>query len=248
MNKRLITKVLFIAMMLVCWCVLAQKPVDSAAIVINNYLKNLGHDALNWQTVDMTSVITFNNASDTLLMERRFAFPEYSYVRVSQRGKTLFGLYSDGNEFLRYDTTRLSWDVTSESEYLRQLSGYDPRGPLWNWENMSIEAQYRGISLMEGNPVCRVAVRDPLRGLREYLFELPSGNLFLTVEQQPADPQAPHVDWRAIHEYTPVGDFLFPTLESYQSQGTITIIATRVELMPFKKSDFQRPPTIHEYY
>ncbi len=246
MGKGLITKVLLIVTVSVCSGVLAQTSADSAAIVINRYLKNLGHDALNWQTVDMTSVITFNKAPDTLLVERRFAFPEYSYVRVSQHGKTLFGLYSDGNEYLRYDTTRHSWDVTSENEYLRQLSGYDPRGPLWNWENMSIEAQYRGVSLLEGNRVCRVAVRDPLRGLREYLFELPSGNLFLTVEQQPADPLAPHVDWRAIHEYTPVGDFLFPTLESYQSQGAITIIATRVELMPFKKSDFKRPPTIHE--
>ena len=226
---------------------MSQTQPDSAAIVINSYLKKLGHDALNWQTVDIKSVITFSNSSDTLIMERRFAFPEYSFVKISHKGETLSGLYSTGEEFLMYDTARHSWDVTSESDYLRMLAGYDIRGPLWNWENMSILAEYRGTSDFEGNRVYRVRVHDPLRGDREYLFEQTSGNLFLTIEL-PHEEQKPAVDWRAIHEYTPVGAFLFPTLESYQAGGVITIITSQVELRPFNKSDFKRPPTIHEYY
>lgn len=231
---------------------MSQTQPDSAAIVINSYLKKLGHDALNWQTVDIKSVITFSNSSDTLVMERKFAFPEYSFVKVSYKGDVLFGLYSDNTEFLQYDTARHSWDVTSESDYLRMLAGYDIRGPLWNWENMVTSAKYRGISTLEGNKVYRVAVSDPLRGDREYLFEQASGNLFLTVEvpteRKNTVVQTPDVDWRAIHEYTPIGGFLFPTLESYQAGGAITIISSQVELRPFNKSDFKRPPTIHEYY
>lgn len=231
---------------------MSQTQPDSAAIVINSYLKKLGHDTLNWQTVDIKSVITFSNSSDTLVMERKFAFPEYSFVKVSYKGDVLFGLYSDNTEFLQYDTARHSWDVTSESDYLRMLAGYDIRGPLWNWENMVTSAKYRGISTLEGNKVYRVAVSDPLRGDREYLFEQASGNLFLTVEvpteRKNTVVQTPDVDWRAIHEYTPVGAFLFPTLESYQAGGAITIISSQVELRPFNKSDFKRPPTIHEYY
>ena len=225
----------------------AQTQSDSAAAIINKYLKNLGHDQLNWQTIDIKSVITFSSTSDTLIMERKFAFPEYSFVKISHHGKIIFGLYSDGNEFLKYDTTRLSWDVAAETDYQRLLAGYDIRGPLWNWENMSISAEYRGTSYFEGNMVRRVRVHDPLRGNREYLFEAASGNLFLTVEL-PGEGQAPAVDWRAIHEYTPAGPFLFPTLESYQAGGTITIIASQAELRPFATTDFPRPATIHEYY
>lgn len=226
---------------------MSQTQPDSAAIVINSYLKKLGHDALNWQTVDIKSVISFSNSSDTLIMERRFAFPEYSYVKISHKGETLSGLYSDNTEFLQYDTARRSWDVTSESDYLRMLAGYDIRGPLWNWENMSITAKFIGIGDFEGNRVYRVRVHDPLRGDREYLFEKNTGNLFLTIEL-PNNEQKPAVDWRAIHEYTPVGGFLFPTLESYQSKGVITIIASKIQLKPFNKTDFPRPETIHEYY
>ena len=105
---------------------------------------------------------------------------------------------------------------------------------------------------MEGNKVYRVAVSDPLRGDREYLFEQTSGNLFLTVKlptiRKNTVVQTPDVDWRAIHEYTPIGGFLFPTLESYQYKGVITIISSEIQLKPFKKSDFERPETIHEYY
>ncbi len=226
---------------------LAQSTTDSAAIVINRYLSNLGHDSLNWQTVDIKSVITFSDGNDTIMMERRFAFPEYSFVKLSRKGKVFFGLYSDNTEFLMYDTARHSWDVTSESDYLRLLAGYDIRGPLWNWENMSILAEYRGTSDLEGNRVYRVRVHDPLRGDREYLFEKTTGNLFLTIEL-PHEEQKPAVDWRAIHEYTPIGGFLFPTLESYQYKGVITIISSEIQLKPFKKSDFERPETIHEYY
>ena len=225
----------------------AQSTTDSAAIVINRYLSNLGHDSLNWQTVDIKSVITFSDGNYTIMMERRFAFPEYSFVKLSRKGKVFFGLYSDNTEFLMYDTARHSWDVTSESDYLRMLAGYDIRGPLWNWENMSILAEYRGTSDFEGNRVYRVRVHDPLRGDREYLFEKTTGNLFLTIEL-PHEEQKPAVDWRAIHEYTPIGGFLFPTLESYQYKGVITIIASEIQLKPFKKSDFERPETIHEYY
>ncbi|MBR5029475.1 MAG: hypothetical protein IKX51_09670 [Bacteroidales bacterium] len=229
-----------------------QVATDSAAIVINRYLSKLGHDSLNWQTVDIKSVITFSDGNDTIIMERRFAFPEYSFVKLFRKGKVFFGLYSNNTEFLMYDTARHSWDVTSESDYLRMLAGYDIRGPLFNWENTVTSVKYRGISTLEGNNVCRVAVSDPLRGDREYLFEQASGNLFLTVEmpteRKDTVVKTPDVDWRAIHEYTPVGGFLFPTLESYQSKGVITIIASKIQLKPFKKSDFERPETIHEYY
>lgn len=236
---------------LLCVTATAQTQHDSAAIVINRYLSNLGYDSLNWQTIDIKSVITFSDGNDTIIMERRFAFPEYSYVKISHKGETMFGLYSTGEEFLMYDTARRSWDVTSESDYLKMLAGYDIRGPLWNWENMVTSAQYRGISTLEGNKVYRVAVSDPLRGDREYLFEKTSGNLFLTVElptERKNKTTNPDVDWRAIHEYTPVGGFLFPTLESYQSKGVITIIASKIQLKPFNKTDFPRPETIHEYY
>lgn len=231
---------------------LAQSTNDSAAIVINRYLSNLGHDSLNWQTVDIKSVITFSDGNDTIMMERRFAFPEYSFVKLSRKGKVFFGLYSDNTEFLMYDTARHSWDVTSESDYLRLLAGYDIRGPLFNWENMVTSAKYHGVSTLEGNKVYRVAVSDPLRGDREYLFEQTSGNLFLTVKlptiRKNTVVQTPDVDWRAIHEYTPIGGFLFPTLESYQYKGVITIIASEIHIKPFKKTDFPRPETIHEYY
>ena len=226
--------------------VLAQLRPDSAAIVINNYLKNTGYDHLNWQTVDIKSIISFSNGKDSIIMERRFAFPEYSFVKVSYKGSILFGLYSNNIEYLMYDTAKHSWNITSENNYRRALSGYDIRGPLFNWENMVTRAQYRGISTFEGNKVYRVAVSDPLRGEREYLFEQSSGNLFLIVElpiERNKNTQEPIVDWRAIHEYTPIKDFLFPTLESYQSKGVITIIASKVALKTFNKKDFERPET-----
>ena len=73
---------------------LAQSTNDSAAIVINRYLSNLGHDSLNWQTVDIKSVITFSDGNDTIMMERRFAFPEYPAKFFSTTRTSASGQYS----------------------------------------------------------------------------------------------------------------------------------------------------------
>ena len=236
--KLLILSILLLASNLVS----AQQQPDSAALIINNYLAQMNYDKLNWQTIEAKSVITNSlSPNDTLILVRKFSFPQYSYVELSYKGKILDALFSDGTTFLAYDTTERAWVVSSQSRYEEQLAGYDIRGPLFNWQNRKVKANYRGISIFEGNEVYQVFVDDPQRDYRNYLFERSSGNLFLIVERQSERKKTQPVDWRAIHEYTPIGDFVFPTLESYQSAGSITVIATQINLLPFNQSQFQKP-------
>lgn len=240
MNK---LRVLIFSAMLFVWnLVSAQQQPDSAAMIIDNYLAKMNFDNLNWQTVEAESLITNSlTPGDTLVLTRKFYFPQYSYVVLSYRGRILDGLFSDGTTFLAYDTTENAWIVSSQSRYEEKLAGYDMRGPLFNWKNRNVKLQYRGISILEGNEVYQIFVDDPQRDYRNYLFERSSGNLFLIVERQSERKKVRSVDWRAIHEYTPVGDFIFPTLESYQSDGSITVIATRVNISQFNDNQFKKP-------
>lgn len=232
----------FMASVFVANLVSAQRQPDSAAMIVDNYLEKMNYDNLNWQTVEAESLITNSlRPEDTIVLTRRFSFPQYSHVVLSYKGRILEGLFSDGTTFLAYDTTERAWVVSSQTSYEERLAGYDLRGPLFNWKNRNVKLQYRGISTLEGNDVCQIFVEDPQRDYRNYLFERSTGNLFLIVERQSERKKVQSVDWRAIHEYTPVGDFVFPTLESYQSNGSITVIATRINILPFNKNQFEKP-------
>lgn len=223
--------------------VFAQKNADSAAIVINNYLGRLNHETLNWKTAKVNSIITNNIDSDTIIMERRFAFPNYSFVTLTRKGSVIEGLFSNGKEYLQYDAKAKAWVVLPKERYEKIIEGYDIRGPLFNWENRYVKATYLGISTFEGNKVFVLTVFDPERNPRNYLFECLSGNLFLIVEQplEKQNSDSPAVDWRAIHEYIPLGTYLFPALESYQSGNTITVIRSQIEILPFDEKDYKRP-------
>ncbi|MBP5758049.1 MAG: hypothetical protein J6W45_01450 [Bacteroidales bacterium] len=239
----------YLVLLLFALCGKAFAQTDSAAVVIDRYLALLNHDDLNWKTVRIKSTVTNNINSDTIYMERRFAFPGYSFVEITRNGNVMDGYFANGDECITYDEKTKEWVVMAKDRYDKMMEGYDVRGPLFNWHNRDVKAKYLGVSTFEGNQGYVVSVIDPERNPRNYLFETTTGYLFLIVEQKPENDdkkqvqkvQIPTVDWRAIHEYTPVGGYLFPTLESYQVGNTIIIVSSQVEIVPFSEKDFQKP-------
>lgn len=209
-----------------------RSDIDSAAIVLERYLSILNYEAIRSDSVLYIESHAFSqrNPSDTIVMKRWF-LPESNYRTELWHGDTLeIGLYSNGYDtFMRYDAKKKLWFKVDVSQYYDHFNAYNFHGPFHQWKNnkKNIQLRYDGVWNFNGNQAYRIFVSQAEMFDRYYMFEKESGLLFMYDQLDSykdfSRDETTHVEWRAYHEYTPLGASLFPSLESYQYEDDIVV-------------------------
>lgn len=221
---------------------------DSAEIVVNRYLRLLNYDALRQDSMLYIETVIYSrsNPHDTIMMRRWHVAP-YKYRTEIWHGDTLTtGLVCDAESvFLEYDRWSKHWDDVGVTWYYDHAKAYDFHEPLFNWKSEGCKLTYKGVWKFQGENVYRILVESPLRYDRYYLFEKNSGLLFLIDETTGHSPSFDtvnnvHVDWRAYHEYQPLGTAVFPSIESYQYDDDITFMFHKMCYLPINEELFKR--------
>lgn len=225
-------------------CILCLMPLvasaqsDSTAIrIVNRYLDIMNIDALPQDSMlVVNTTITYPTTGDTLYMKRLYAPPQMFRVEVRLPNGTLqTGLCSNGKKRFRVFSPNSIWwrDITPESFYSR-LSGFDLRGPLYNWQSSNAYLTYRGRTEYKGQQMDVVHFTAPGFFNRLYMFES-SGLLSLIIEEdsvnegsRPLDEA--HIEWKCEHEYTNVGPVILPSLESFMREKTLTVLRSEMKL------------------
>lgn len=217
---------------LLAWTQNHQYIPDTAETIIEKHLSALNHDNIPSDSLLYieSCIVDRNDPTDTLIMKRWAQGPFKFRVEVWHNGKRETGYYSNGKDrFRRYDPNGAMWVDVTQMEYYDWAMAYDFRGPLHNYKAKGGEVKYAGSYTYQGRPVDRVFVGMPNMYDRYYLFEQTSGLLFLIDESDHFYGDAKtdtthHVEWRAYHEYQPLGESLFVSTESYMSYGRVKLI------------------------
>ena len=229
-------KIIVIAIMLSMYvggrCQNHEYTVDSAEMVVQNYIRLMNFDAIKSDSTLYIESYIYQRSDphDTTIMKRWF-LPPFNYrtevwhsdtmvTGLSCNGKDVYMMYSKGNK---------RWEDANMSSFYNEFWGYDFHGPLFKWKTDNTHLQYKGIWKFNDQEVYRIFVTNPDRYERYYMFDKRSGLLFLIDETDSHSDRMvvlddEHVDWRAYHEYQPVGKALLPSIESYQYGGDITLI------------------------
>lgn len=229
----------------------AQEPeykFDSAIFVVKQYLQKLNHQSIRADSMLYIESYIYDRETptDTLVMKRWYVAPNLYRSEVWHGDTVQEILYSNARNLFRwYDGEKGNWQDLSPAWYYDKAEAYNFHGPLHNWNYDGSELSYQGIWRYNGQEAYRIFIQCPSRYDRFYLFEKESGLLFLIDEQTEHNPDmqlrdGKHVEWRAIHEYTPLGEALFPTVESYQFEGRITLIFSKVQYMPINMNLFMQ--------
>lgn len=243
-------RTLLIALMLLPLALQAQNHQyipDTAALVVDRYLGMLNHEQLPADSMLVIETdITIYGVDDTLRMRRWYAQPEQFRVEVRYHGQLETGLVTDGvHRFREYMPEAKDWAFAREYKLRRKLSGYDFRGPLYNWRASSDQLTYLGKATIDGSaPLDVVKVESNGRYTRLYMFE-PSGLLAFIIETDEhgvdvTEDDGSHIDWKCIHEYQPVGNCLVPSQESFLRGDAITVMTSRCRLEPYNESIFKQ--------
>ena len=240
-------RTIILTLMLVAATALRGQTVDTAARIVDRYLELMGND--RWPAdslLVMETKITTTGLADTIVMRRWYAPPQMVRVEVWNGKKMETAMCSNGKDrYRRYNPSLGYWvDVTSLL-FFNLFSGYDFRGPLYNWRVQGGELTYKGpasVMGMEGLQAVQVAMPDMYT--RYYFFE-PTGLLSLIVETAEldstyADVAGSHIEWKFIHEYQRVCNSLIPKQESFMREGRLTVLETtahmeRLDTLVFNK-------------
>ncbi len=222
---------------------------SSAARIVDRYLDILNIKALPMDSMlVMTTEITQPGSTDTIVMRRLFQQPQMFLVEVRGSNGLQSALCSDGKTYYRsYSPKYEQWHNLERGTFFSHLTGFDFRGPLYNWRNTGLMMSYRGKvkAQNKGNvelDVVRVEVEG--RYMRDYMFE-PSGLLSVIVESDSIMKDAgiyedAHIEWKIIHEYDNIGRTLLPTVESFARDSVITIMRTEMHFEPRNDDKFYR--------
>lgn len=225
-----------------------QAQQDTAARIIDRYLNLLNYEHIYSDSIlYIETVITDNrNAKDTILLRRWFMPPSDFRTEVWNKGRLETAFYNYGDSLRQsYDKIYNDWRYPSAETYYNMQRMYDFRSPIYFWRTNGAEIAFEGEKTLNGHPVYQVLVRIPGLYDRHYIFEKESGLLTLYTEDTTHLVTSRHhdnnrVDWRAIHEYLPVGPCLIPTIESYQIYGHIFILRSTVKLLARNPDIFKR--------
>ncbi len=211
---------------------------DSAAIrIVERYLDIMNIKALPTDSMLVVNTqIIYPQSGDTMNMKRLYAPPQMFRIEVyDNKGLLQTGLCGNGGTrgyvfSSKFDTWRT---VTSES-FFERLSGFDVRGPLYNWQSNNAYLTYRGKTEYKGQYLDAVYYTAPGAFKRTYFFE-ESGMLSLIVEEDSVDEgfsalRDAHIDWKCIHEYSVVGPAILPSLESFMRENTLTVMRSEMHL------------------
>ncbi len=219
---------------------LAQQNLDAEKRIVT-YLNKLNYENLTDKTIYIESaIIDSQNPNDTLHMKRWFQHPNFSRVELFYQGNRTLGFCSNGKEYNRFDLAMKEWIPVNPDRYYDTVIGYDFRGPLYTWKERNLQFTKCEPMKWEDNDVYRITVIDPERADRFYIFEKNSGLLFfiMPITDETMQNKQRDVDWRSINEYTPIENYLFPSIESYQFNNSITIYYSKIKLLPFDEQLF----------
>lgn len=229
-----------------------SSPQDSASKIVDHYVSLVNHKSIRSDSILFieTAIVNDSHTEDTLIMRRWFLPPNNNRVEFWQNGKRQTCYHSNGEKIYRkYDTIANAWTSEAADSYYMECSNYDYHGPLYDWRNNGNELFFRGESDFEGTPIYVVHVEGPSHYDRNYFFEKSTGLLFFvqefpTIEGKPMTAHGSQVDWRAFHEFTPFGNSILPTQESYQHQGIITVMKHTYKYLAPDKTIFEKdyPP------
>ena len=229
-----------------------DKPVPTAADtaramqIVDRYLHYVDYDRLPHDSmlVAVTHIVEHSHPNDTMTIYRWHAWPNLDRIEMWQKGKMDMGAYSDGKKnFREFSGKYRAWRHMARHTYYDFVRPYDLRGPLYKWRSNATEMYYVGEYEYNGQKVDRVFVSMSEMLDRYYYFERATGLLFLVTE-------LPHrleggfpdydnmVDWRSWQEFTPVGDCLLPSAESYQIKGQLVILHHTYRLEPLSMRPF----------
>ena len=204
-----------------------------AIAVIDNYLKKIDFGQINNDSMLCveTHVIDRSHPNDTITIYRWYMSPRYNRTEIWQGGHIQDGYHSDGVKlFRKFHTGRREWANLTPDSYYQTTLPLDIRGALYDWRAKGAEVYYAGEVTFQGELVDRVFVTAPETFDRYYFFERRTGMLGFVTEDEHiyGDREkalnAVRVDWKAWHEYTPVGMFYLPKEESYQVGGKQIVI------------------------
>lgn len=235
--------VIWIALVIVGFAAQSQETtqeVDSAEVVLERYLALLNYDAIRTDSILYieSRIFSLKNPIDTIVMKRWF-YPEANYrVELWQGGKLAIGLHSNGYDtFMQYEAEHRKWFKVDVVKYYNRLDPYNFHGPFFHWKDHPISLRYDGVWNFNGNQAYRLFIKQQDQFDRYYMFEKESGLLFMYDEldsyMEMERDVTSHADWRAFHEYTPLGKCLFPSIESYQMEGDIIMIYHQYRYIKF---------------
>ena len=237
--KRLVLLLALVGVTLTAFAQNHQYIPDTATLIVDRYLRALNVEAQKTDSMLYVETVTVcrEHPGDTMFMKRWFLPPQCMRAEVFEKGRRVVGYRSNGKDVYR-EFKKGKWSTISPSEFLTLASGYDFRGPLYNWRINGIDLTYEGEWLFNNQPVYRVLVQDIFRYDRHYLFDKSNYLMFLADEIPPTEEKAKReqaaapIEWRAIHEYLPVGEMLLPSVESYQVNGELFIVYHTYRYLP----------------
>lgn len=227
-------------------CLTAQE-IDSARFLMDRCAAMFNYNALPLDsTLVMETTITYLETTDTFLMRRWYAAPGMYRVEV-WRGDTLTtGYCTNGiNRFREYSPRNDWWADLDSIEFSRRIEAYDFRGLVRRWQDAETQFIYAGTTTLKGQPLAVVRAERQNLYTRYFLFEVNSGLLLFIIEtdEMPAGSRVMnygHSDWKAFHEYIPIGACLLPSEESYLRDNLLTIMRTTAHFEPRDNMFFNR--------
>lgn len=241
-----------IAWLTACVMCMTVTPVRSqttpeASSIVEEFNAMLNYGALPQDSVlYIKTNIVQRGMSDTLVMHRWYAIPQYTRIEIRHKDTLITAYYGDGKKIFRaYDTVLHKWKDINNETYINKTSPYDFHGPLYYWKTHGIELHYDGEFKYEGQPVHRIYAHSTQNYDRYYLFEKERKLMFLYTETDSIDGQAlqnhgrNRIDWHAYMEYRPIGKSLFVSQESYQYNSTIVFIYHDINFIDYDLRYFQ---------
>ncbi|MBP3763399.1 MAG: hypothetical protein J6I49_05935 [Bacteroidales bacterium] len=207
---------------------------DTAAMVLDTYLRMLNHDGIpSDSTLVLETTISVYGTTDTTYMRRWFTAPDMFRVEVEHNGYLQFAIYGNGKDrFRSFNIHTREWEDVDQEHLMTHLSGYDFRTPLYRWREKKAKITWCGHTTLKGQRLQVVKVVMPGYFDRYYMFDPTNGLLTLVIETSP-DSEASYqrssqgrIDWKTYHEYLPIGEALVTSLESFMRDGQLTIMAT----------------------
>lgn len=209
----------------------AQNP-DTAQMLVDRYVAMLNYGALPSDSLlVMETTISFVGSEDTFIMRRWYAPLDMMRVEVWRGDSLTAGYCTNGSSRYReYSAYNGWWNDLDSANYARMAELYDFRGPFYGKRASDTRFSYAGTTTLKGQPLAAVLAEHKNLYQRYYLFEMQSGLLLFIIDTDKLTDGTgrhyAHSDWKAYHEYLPVGPCLIPSEESYLRDGLLTVMHT----------------------
>lgn len=224
---------------------------DTAEAIVQQYLRMLNYEALpNDSLLILETTITFHGSNDTFSMRRWYASPNMMRLEVWHGDTLTTGLCTNGSSrFREYSQRQGWWNDVEQDRFRQKINAYDFRGSLYNWQQNGIKLRYMGTTTLKGEKLQVVQAKQKDNYVRYYMFEDQRGLMVLMQEKDEDSLNVgilarmyaiKPIDYKVVHEYTPVGESLIMSQESFMREGLLTIMETTARFEPRDNRLFNR--------